>query len=68
MVLAERASEVRLTDSTADEVRESYLRAIPAGRFCSPDEVGGLVSWLCSPAASYVTGQAICINGGSILH
>jgi NAD(P)-dependent dehydrogenase (short-subunit alcohol dehydrogenase family) len=68
MVLAERASEARLTDSTAEQVRDSYLRAIPAGRFCSTDEVGGLVSWLCSAAGSYVTGQAICINGGSILH
>lgn len=68
MVLAERDSEVQLTGMTADQVRDSYLQAIPAGRFCRPDEVGGLVAWLCGPAASYVTGQAICINGGSILH
>jgi meso-butanediol dehydrogenase/(S,S)-butanediol dehydrogenase/diacetyl reductase len=68
MVLAERASEVRLSGTSADEVRDSYLRAIPTGRFCTPADVGALVSWLCSPAASYVTGQAICTNGGSILH
>jgi NAD(P)-dependent dehydrogenase (short-subunit alcohol dehydrogenase family) len=68
MVLAERASEVALTGSSSGAVRDSYLRAVPAGRFCTPDDVGALVSWLCGPAASYVTGQAICINGGSILH
>ncbi|HEY2304072.1 MAG TPA: SDR family oxidoreductase [Acidimicrobiales bacterium] len=68
MVLAERDSEVRLTRSSADEVRNRYLSAVPAGRFCTPEDVGALVSWLCSPAASYLTGQSICTNGGSILH
>jgi NAD(P)-dependent dehydrogenase (short-subunit alcohol dehydrogenase family) len=68
MVLAERASEVRLTASTPGGVRAAYLSAIPAGRFCTPADVGALVAFLCSPAASYVTGQAICTNGGSILH
>jgi meso-butanediol dehydrogenase/(S,S)-butanediol dehydrogenase/diacetyl reductase len=68
MVLAERAAEVRVTGSSADDVRASYLDAIPAGRFCTPHDVGGLVAWLCGPASSYVTGQAICTNGGSVLH
>jgi NAD(P)-dependent dehydrogenase (short-subunit alcohol dehydrogenase family) len=68
MVLAERASEVSLTGLSPDDVRASYLMAIPAGRFCTPEDVGAAVSWLCSPGASYVTGQAICVNGGSILH
>jgi NAD(P)-dependent dehydrogenase (short-subunit alcohol dehydrogenase family) len=68
MVLAERASEASLTGLSADDVRTSYLEAIPAGRFCTPEDVGGTVAWLCGPAASYVTGQAICVNGGSILH
>ncbi len=68
MVLAERASEVTLSGQTSEAVRRAYLDAIPAGRFCTPDDVGGLVGWLCGPAAAYVTGQAICVNGGSILH
>jgi meso-butanediol dehydrogenase/(S,S)-butanediol dehydrogenase/diacetyl reductase len=68
MVLAERASESRLTGLSTSAVRDSYLDAIPAGRFCTPEDVGGLVAWLCSPAASYVTGQSFCINGGSVLH
>jgi NAD(P)-dependent dehydrogenase (short-subunit alcohol dehydrogenase family) len=68
MVTAERASETTLTGSSPDEVRASYLDGIPAGRFCTPEDVGGLVAWLCGPAAAYITGQAICINGGSVLH
>jgi meso-butanediol dehydrogenase/(S,S)-butanediol dehydrogenase/diacetyl reductase len=68
MVLAERASEVKLSGQTADAVRRSYLDAIPTGRFCRPEDVGGLVAWLCSSASAYVTGQAICVNGGSIVH
>jgi NAD(P)-dependent dehydrogenase (short-subunit alcohol dehydrogenase family) len=68
MVLAERTSEVALTGRPDEDVRASYLNAIPAGRFCTPADVGGLVAWLCQPAAAYVTGQAICVNGGSVLH
>ena len=68
MVLTERASETLLTDSSPEAVRASYLAGIPAGRFCTPRDVGGLVAWLCSSAASYVTGQSICVNGGSVLH
>lgn len=68
MVLAERAAEARVRGVGAEEVRRSYLDAIPAARFCTAEDVGALVVWLCSPPASYLTGQAICINGGSVLH
>lgn len=68
MVLAERASEVDLTGSTSEDVRGAYLSAIPAGRFCTPEDVGALVTYLSGPAASYVTGQAICVNGASVQH
>jgi NAD(P)-dependent dehydrogenase (short-subunit alcohol dehydrogenase family) len=68
MVLAERASEVTWSGQSADKVRQSYLDAIPAQRFCTPADVGALVAWLCGPPASYVTGQSICVNGGSVLH
>jgi NAD(P)-dependent dehydrogenase (short-subunit alcohol dehydrogenase family) len=68
MVLAERRSEVAITDRSSDEVRASYLENIPLGRFCEPEDAGALVAWLASDAASYVTGQVLLINGGSVLH
>jgi meso-butanediol dehydrogenase/(S,S)-butanediol dehydrogenase/diacetyl reductase len=68
MVMAERRSEVSITGDPSDDVRASYLAAIPLGRFCTPDDSGALVAWLVSPAAAYVTGQIICNNGGSVLH
>jgi NAD(P)-dependent dehydrogenase (short-subunit alcohol dehydrogenase family) len=68
MVAAERTSESALTGRSLDDVRAGYLGGIPAGRFCTPDDVGALVAWLASPGAAYVTGQTICVNGGSVLH
>lgn len=38
--------------------------AVPLGRPQSPEDVAGLVEFLCSPAADYMTGQAINIDGG----
>jgi meso-butanediol dehydrogenase/(S,S)-butanediol dehydrogenase/diacetyl reductase len=67
MVFAERDSEVAFTGASYDAVRRSYLDNIPAGRFCTPDDVGAAVAYLVSPGAAYVTGQSICINGGSVL-
>jgi NAD(P)-dependent dehydrogenase (short-subunit alcohol dehydrogenase family) len=68
MVLAERESETTVTGRSLSEVRDAYLSSIPAGRFCTPDDVGALVAYLTSPAAAYLTGQSICVNGASVLH
>ncbi|XP_039129622.1 tropinone reductase homolog At5g06060-like [Dioscorea cayenensis subsp. rotundata] len=37
---------------------------VPLGRLGEPEEVASVVAFLCLPAASYVTGQIICIDGG----
>lgn len=55
------------TDMTAAlpaERRAEYLKAIPAGRFASPDEVAGVVTWLAGDAAGYVSGAIIPVDGG----
>jgi meso-butanediol dehydrogenase / (S,S)-butanediol dehydrogenase / diacetyl reductase len=65
---AEWATERTLTGQTTDEVRDSYLEQIPLGRFCAPEDVGSTVAWLAGSGAGFVTGQAICVNGGTVLH
>jgi NAD(P)-dependent dehydrogenase (short-subunit alcohol dehydrogenase family) len=37
---------------------------VPIGRAGRPEEIASAVLWLCSPAASYVVGQAITVDGG----
>jgi meso-butanediol dehydrogenase / (S,S)-butanediol dehydrogenase / diacetyl reductase len=68
MVRAEEDAEAGWAGTSIENVRRRLLAEVPAGRLCSADDVGALVSWLASPAAEFVTGQAICTNGGSILH
>ena len=47
-----------------EEVREQIVASIPMGRLAQPDEIAGLVSYLCSDGAGYITGANISINGG----
>jgi len=55
------------TDMTAglsEELKAEYVKAIPAGRFATPDDVAGVVTWLASDAAGYVSGAVIPVDGG----
>jgi 3-oxoacyl-[acyl-carrier protein] reductase len=44
-----------------------WLEDIPQGRLGEPDDVVGLVLFLCSDAAAYITGQAINVDGGKVM-
>ena len=48
------------------EVEEQALAEIPAGRYGDPAEFGGVAAFLCSRQASYVTGTALCCDGGLV--
>jgi len=46
------------------DVRDKLVQAIPLGRIGSADDVAHAVRFLCSPAAGYITGQVLRVNGG----
>lgn len=52
------------TAMTADAEIDHAMKLIPARRIGQPDEVAGLVAYLMSDTASYITRQVICIDGG----
>ncbi|MEM6744318.1 MAG: SDR family oxidoreductase, partial [Pseudomonadota bacterium] len=43
---------------------EAYRKRIPLGRFGAPEEVSGVIAFLLSPDAGYITGQTLRIDGG----
>lgn len=47
-----------------DEQRKEYLKQIPLDRFGKPEDVANVVTFLVSPAADYVTGQTLAVDGG----
>lgn len=47
-----------------EPLRDGLARSIPLGRIGEPDEVAGTIAFLASPAAGYITGQALRVDGG----
>lgn len=54
------------TEMVPDEVREEALKMIPMKRLGAADEVAGLVAFLMSAEAAYITRQVISVNGGMV--
>jgi NAD(P)-dependent dehydrogenase (short-subunit alcohol dehydrogenase family) len=51
-------------DVSLAEVERSVHSLVPLARVGTPEEIAGAVLWLCSPAASYVTGTLLNVSGG----
>lgn len=56
-----------VTDILSPGTEERFVPLIPMKRLGKPEEVAAVVAFLCSEAASYVTGEEININGGQLL-
>lgn len=58
--------ETEMTEvARSDKFREGYLKNIPLGRFLTKEEAANSIAFLLSPAAAFITGQHLSVNGGS---
>jgi NAD(P)-dependent dehydrogenase (short-subunit alcohol dehydrogenase family) len=59
--------EAELRGVSVDEVRAGWIADTPIGRLEQPEDVARAVSFLVSPEASYITGEALAVNGGVVM-
>ncbi len=52
--------------STVPEVEQEMIANVPLGRFATPDDIGSVAAFLASPAASYINGVNLPIDGGRL--
>jgi 3-oxoacyl-[acyl-carrier protein] reductase len=63
-VVAPGYVETDMTAAMPDQAKQAMLGAVPLGRPASPQDIASAVLFLASPAADYITGQVLHVNGG----
>lgn len=63
-VIAPGFVETDMTSTLDEKRRNEIAQSIPLGRFCSPEEIAQVVTFIASPAAGYITGALIPVDGG----
>jgi len=56
----------RAQGTTPDEIEKDWIESIPLARLATADEIGSAVAFLCSPAASYISGVCLPVDGGRL--
>ena len=59
--------ETDMTAALTDEQRKRIEEAIPLRRTAKAEEIAGVVRFFASPAADYITGQVLCVDGGMVM-
>ncbi len=57
---------LRASMAGSQEIEKMVLRSQPTGRFGTPEEIAEAAVWLCSERASFVTGESMLVDGGSV--
>ena len=60
-ILRDRAAA---TGQTEDAIADGMRKGVPAGRFAKPAEIAAAIAFLCTPAAAYVNGVSLAVDGG----
>ncbi|MCL2090868.1 MAG: 3-oxoacyl-ACP reductase FabG [Micrococcales bacterium] len=63
-VVAPGFIDTAMTQGLPDDLKTKYLAAIPAGRWGTADDIAQTVEFLASPAAAYITGAVVPVDGG----
>jgi NAD(P)-dependent dehydrogenase (short-subunit alcohol dehydrogenase family) len=62
-VVAPGLTDTDMTAVLTDERKEEILRDVPMNRLAQPEEIAGMITWLASDAASYISGAVVPITG-----